>query len=129
MSVDARLTFDGAFFLSLLAVVLLRIASWSTLSSYSRNAFLLLREKSPGDLICRRRKFPASAASGLCFMFPVSDCCVAGEVVREWYLVLLLLASSWFGCWGLTVLVSPIGFCVVAKCPFSRCPLPGRDPV
>ena len=78
MSVDARLTFDGAFFLSLLAVVLLRIASWSTSSSYSRNAFLLLREKSPGDLICRRRKFPASAASGLCFMFPVSGCCVAG---------------------------------------------------
>ena len=81
MSVDARLTFDGAFFLSLLAVVLLRIDSWSISSSYFRNAFLLLREKSPGDLICRRRKFPASAASGLCFMFPVSDCCVAGEVV------------------------------------------------
>ena len=80
MSVDVRLNFDGAFFLSLLAVVLLRMASWSTSSSYFRNAFLLLREKSPGDLICRRRKFPASAASGLCFMFFVSGCCVAGVV-------------------------------------------------
>ena len=80
MSVDVRLNFDGAFFLSLLAVVLLRMASWSTSSSYFRNAFLLLREKSPGDLICRRRKFPASAASGLCFMLSVSGCCVAGVV-------------------------------------------------
>ena len=80
MSVDVRLNFDGAFFLSLLAVILLRIASWSTSSSYFRNAFLLLREKSPGDLICRRRKFPASAASGLCFMFSVFGCCVAGVV-------------------------------------------------
>ena len=81
MSVDARLTFDGAFFLSLLAVALLRIDSWSISSSNFRNAFVLLREKSPGDLIWRRRKFPASAASGLCFMFPGSGCCVAGGVV------------------------------------------------
>ena len=129
MSVVARLAFGGAFFLSLLEMMVLRINSLSISSSNFRNAFLLLREKFPGDLICRRRKFPASAASGLCFMFPVSDCCVAGGVVREWYLVLLLLASSWFGCWGLTVLVSPIGFCVVTKCPLSRCPLPGCDPV
>ena len=80
MSVDARLAFDGAFFLSLLAVVSLRIDLRSISSSYFRNAPLLLREKSPGDLICRRRKFPASAASGLCFMFPVFGCRVAGEV-------------------------------------------------
>ena len=129
MSVDARLTFDGAFFLSLLAVALSRMDSWSISSSNFRNAFALLREKSPGDLIWRRRKFPASAASGLCFMFPVSGCCVAGEVVREWYLVALMLASCWFGCWGLTVLVSLMRFCVVTRCPLSRCPLPGRDPV
>ena len=81
MIVDARLSFDGAFFLSLLAVVLLRMASWSMSFSYFRNACLLLREKSPGDLIWRRRKLPASAASGLCFMFSVSGCCVAGEVI------------------------------------------------
>ena len=93
MSVEARLTFDGAFFLSLLEVVLLRIDSWSISSSNFRNAFVLLREKSPGDLIWRRRKFPASAASGLCFIFPVSGCCIAGEVIWEWYLVLPLVTS------------------------------------
>ena len=68
MSVVARLVFAGAFFLSLFAM----IVSWMNLLSISfsnvRKGLLLLREKSPGDLICRLRKFPASAASGLCFM-------------------------------------------------------------
>ena len=37
----------------------------SVSSSNFRNALELLRKKFPGDLICCRRKFPASAASGL----------------------------------------------------------------
>ena len=68
MSVVARLVFAGAFFLSLFATMVSWMNLLSISSSNIRKGFLLLREKFPGDLICRLRKFPASAASGLCFM-------------------------------------------------------------
>ena len=93
MSVVARLAFGGAFFLSLLAIMVLRINSLSISSSNFRNALVLLREKFPGDLICRRRKFPASAASGLGPIISFSGCCVN----PGWSLVWCEVVSSWLG--------------------------------
>ena len=68
MRVVARLVFTGAFFLSLFAMMVSCINLLSISSSNIRKGLLLLREKFPGDLICRLRKFPEAAASGLCFM-------------------------------------------------------------
>ena len=75
ISVAVMLVFDVALLLSLLDMMVSWISLRSASSSNFRNAFLLLREKSPGDLICRRRKFPASAASGLCFISFIRGCC------------------------------------------------------
>ena len=128
MSVVARLAFGGAFFLSLLEMMVLGINLLSISSSNFRNAFLLLREKSPGDLICRRRKFPASAASGLCFMSSVSGFCVGRVVVLAWCRV-VLVAFFWLDCCLLTELMSSRGLHAVLRCLVSRCPSSVRDPV
>ena len=97
ISVAVMLVFDGVFLLSLLDMMVSWINLRSVSSSNFRNAFLLLREKSPGDLICRRRKFPASAASGLCFISFVSGCCGGPSSASMWCGAVLVVASFWLG--------------------------------
>ena len=91
------LAFDGVFLLSLLDMMVSWVNLRSVSSSNLRNAFLLLREKSPGDLICRRRKFPASAASGLCFISFVSGFCDSSSGASVWCGSVLVVASLWLG--------------------------------
>lgn len=107
MSVVARLVFAGAFFLSLFAMMVSWMNLLSISSSNIRKGFLLLREKFPGDLICRLRKFPASAASGLCFM----------------------ASSLWSSCLLGSCLLTGLMPNVVCGCLESGCPSLLGDPV